>query len=192
MNILGIACFYHEASATLLKDGQLIAAAAEERFTRKKHDSEFPLEAIKFCLTQGKIKARELDYVVFYEKPFLKFERLFFSSLSNFPQSWKLFPESMISWLTEKMWIKNVIAEKLGVETDKILFVPHHLSHAASAFFVSPYKKAAILTLDGVGEWTTGTLGVGEGTKIKILKEMKFPHSLGLLYSVFTAFLGFE
>jgi carbamoyltransferase len=192
MDILGISCFFHDASAVLLRDGEVIAAAEEERFTRKKHDYGFPIHAIRFCLEQGRISGPTLDYVAFFEKPFVKFERLLFSILQTFPRSRRVFQESMVSWMTEKLWIKNLIQEKLGVPREKILFGEHHLSHAASAFLCSPFDEAAILTVDGVGEWATATYGVGKGTNIEILQEIRFPHSLGLLYSAFTAFLGFE
>src|SRR5919109_5464458 len=192
MDILGISCFFHDASAVLLRDGEVIAAAEEERFTRKKHDYGFPVHAIQFCLQKGGIAGNELDYVAFFEKPFVKFERLLFSILQTFPRSRRVFQESMVSWLTEKLWVKNLIREKLGIPEERILFGEHHLSHAASAFFCSPFDEAAILTVDGVGEWTTASLGIGKGTGIKLLKEIRFPHSLGLLYSAFTAFLGFE
>ena len=192
MDILGISCFFHDASAVLLRDGQVIAAAEEERFTRKKHDYNFPSHAIRFCLQQGGIQAEDLEYVAFFEKPFLKFERILFSVMQTFPFSRPVFQESMISWMTEKLWIKNLIRQELGVPEAKILFGEHHLSHAASAFLCSPFDEAAILTVDGVGEWATATYGVGKGTEIKVLNEIMFPHSLGLLYSAFTAFLGFE
>jgi carbamoyltransferase len=192
MDILGISCFFHDAAAALLRDGQLIAAAEEERFTRKKHDYEFPQRAIEFCLRAGGIRGGDLDYVVFFEKPFRKFERLILSSMQTFPRSHRVFREAMITWLGDKLWIKHLIQKRLGVEPSKILFSEHHLSHAASAFFCSPYEEAAVLTVDGVGEWTTASLGIGTGTNIRLLKEIRFPHSLGLLYSAFTAFLGFE
>ena len=192
MHILGISCYFHDAAAALLYDGKLIAAAEEERFTRKKHDYEFPQHAIDFCLKVGGIQAADLDYVVFFEKPFVKFERLLLSSMQTFPRSHRVFREAMITWLADKLWIKTLIQKRLGVSANKILFSAHHLSHAASAFFCSPFEEAAILTVDGVGEWTTASLGVGKGTDIKLLKEIRFPHSLGLLYSAFTAFLGFE
>lgn len=192
MHILGISCFFHDASAVLLRDGEIVAAAEEERFTRKKHDYNFPEQAIQFCLAQGGIRAQDVDYVAFFEKPFVKFERLLFSILQTFPHSRRVFQESMLSWLTEKLWVKNLIREKLGVPAEKILFSEHHLSHAASAFLCSPFDEAAILTVDGVGEWVTASYGVGKGTEIKMLDEITFPHSLGLLYSAFTAFLGFE
>jgi carbamoyltransferase len=192
MNILGISCYFHDASAALLKDGELVAAAEEERFTRKKHDYEFPQNAIDFCLGVGGLKAEDLDYVVFFEKPFIKFERLLLSSMQTFPRSHKVFREAMITWLGDKLWIKTLIQKRLGIPPGKILFSEHHLSHAASAFFCSGFDEAAIMTVDGVGEWTTASVGVGRGTEIKLLKEIRFPHSLGLLYSAFTAFLGFE
>ncbi|MBI2183318.1 MAG: carbamoyltransferase [Deltaproteobacteria bacterium] len=182
----------HDASAALLRDGELIAAAEEERFTRKKHDYEFPQNAIDFCLGVGGLKAADLDYVVFFEKPFIKFERLLLSSMQTFPRSHKVFREAMITWLGDKLWIKTLIQKRLGVPATKILFSEHHLSHAASAFFCSGFDQAAIMTVDGVGEWTTASIGIGRGTEIKLLKEIRFPHSLGLLYSAFTAFLGFE
>lgn len=200
MYILGISCFYHDAAAALIKDGVLIAAAEEERFSRKKHDSGFPIHAINFCLNYGQIKAQDVDHIVFYEKPFLKFERLFLSILAEYPKSLAVFKDSMIVWLTEKMWIKSLIKEKLKVPESKILFCDHHLSHAASAFFCSPYDEAAILTVDGVGEWTTASYGKGvaqwngsnQKNDIQLESAFRFPHSLGLLYSAFTAFLGFE
>jgi len=192
VNILGISCFFHDAAAALLRDGEIIAAAEEERFTRKKHDYSFPLNAIEFCLRTGGIRGEDLDLVVFFEKPFLKFERILSSAMQTFPRSRQVFQESMITWLTDKLWIKGLIRQKLRVAESKILFSDHHLSHAASAFFCSPFEKAAILTVDGVGEWATATYGVGNGTDIKILREIRFAHSLGLLYSTFTAFLGFE
>jgi carbamoyltransferase len=192
MDILGISCYFHDAAAALLRDGQLIAAAEEERFTRKKHDYEFPQHAIDFCLRTGGLSAADLDYVVFFEKPFIKFERLLLSSMQTFPRSHRVFREAMITWLGDKLWIKHLIQQRLGIPPSKVLFSEHHLSHAASTFFCSPFEEAAILTVDGVGEWTTASLGIGKGTTIKLLKEIRFPHSLGLLYSAFTAFLGFE
>jgi len=192
MYILGISCFYHDAAAALIKDGILIAAAEEERFTRVKHDFDFPENAINFCLDYEGIKGKDLDYVVFYEKPFHKFERILMTTLQNFPKSWKVFREAMITWLGDKLWVKSIIKDKIEVEDNKILFGEHHLSHAASSFYPSPFDEAAILTVDGVGEWTTVTMGIGKGNDIKLLKEIQFPHSLGLLYSAFTAFLGFK
>jgi carbamoyltransferase len=192
MNILGISCYFHDAAAALLRDGQLVAAAEEERFTRRKHDFEFPQHAIDFCLRAGRMRSADLDYVVFFEKPFVKFERLLLSSMQAFPRSHRVFRDAMITWLGDKLWIKHLIQRRLGVAPSRIIFSEHHLSHAASTFFCSPFEEAAILTVDGVGEWTTASLGIGRGTEIKLLKEIRFPHSLGLLYSAFTAFLGFE
>lgn len=199
MYILGISCFYHDAAAALLKDGVLVAAAEEERFSRKKHDFGFPTEAIRFCLRQAGIASGDLDYAVFYEKPLVKFDRILMSALATFPRSWRVFRESMITWFKEKLWVKRLIQVHLGLSPDKILFVDHHTSHAASAFFCSPFEEAAILTFDGVGEWATATIGRAQASwnshgqnDIRISREMRFPHSLGLLYSAFTAFLGFE
>jgi carbamoyltransferase len=192
MYILGISCYFHDAAAAILKDGKLIAAAEEERFTRIKHDFDFPENAINFCLEYAGISGKDLDYVVFYEKPFHKFERILMTTFQTFPKSWRAFREAMITWLGDKLWVKSIIKDKIGIENNKILFGEHHLSHAASAFYPSPFEEAAILTVDGVGEWTTATLGIGKGTDIKLLKEIRFPHSLGLLYSAFTAFLGFK
>ncbi|MFC2016366.1 carbamoyltransferase [Chloroflexota bacterium] len=192
MYILGISCHYHDAAAALLKDGKLIAAAEEERFTRIKHDFNFPENAINFCLDYAGISGKDLDYVVFYEKPFHKFERILMTTFQSFPKSWNIFREGMLTWLSDKLWVKSTISSKVGIESNKILFVEHHLSHAASTFYSSPFEEAAILTVDGVGEWTTTTMGIGNGTDIRLVKEIKFPHSLGLLYSAFTAFLGFK
>ncbi len=192
MNILGISCYFHDAAAALLKDGVLVAAAEEERFSRIKHDYEFPENAIKFCLDYGGITSEDIDYVMFFEKPFIKFERLLLCTMQTFPRSLKLFREAMITWLGDKLWIKHLLEKKLNIPPSKILFSEHHLSHAASSFYCSPFEEAAILTVDGVGEWTTAALGVGRGTEINLLKEIRFPNSLGLLYSAFTAFLGFE
>ena len=152
MNILGISCFYHDSAAALIKDGVLVAAAQEERFTRKKHDQNFPAQAIRYCLEQGNIKTQDLDYIGFYDKPFVKFERILTTYIATFPKSLPSFLKAMPVWLKEKLWIPQKIKEELG-ETGKLLFVDHHLSHAASAFFVSPFSEAAILTVDGVGEW---------------------------------------
>lgn len=192
MYILGISCFYHDAAACLVKDGLLICAAEEERFSRKKHDFGFPEQSINFCLEFANISARELDYIVFYEKPFKKFERILKTIIATYPLSGNVFAESVKNWLLEKLWIKNIIKECVGIPEEKIFFVEHHLAHAASAFLVSPFKEAAILTIDGVGEWATGTLGFGKDNEITLFEQLNFPHSLGLLYSAFTAFLGFE
>ena len=192
MLVLGVSCYFHDAAAALLRDGQLVAAAEEERFSRKKHDYDFPEKAIEFCLNQAGIQAADLDYLVFFEKPFLKFERLLLTSMQTFPRSLKVFREAMLTWLGDKIWIRHLIQTRLGLPSEKILFSEHHLSHAASSFLCSPFEEAAILTIDGVGEWTTASIGIGKGTEIRLLKEIRFPHSLGLLYSAFTAFLGFE
>lgn len=192
MNILGVSCYFHDSAAALLRDGLLVAAAEEERFTRKKHDYEFPQQAIDFCLHTGGLRPADLDYVVFFEKPFVKFERLILSSMQSFPRSHRVFRDAMITWLGDKLWIKHLLRKRLGVPPARILFNEHHLSHAASAFLCSPFEEAAILTVDGVGEWTTASFGVGRRGEIKLLKELRFPHSLGLLYGAFTAFLGFE
>lgn len=200
MYILGISAYYHDSAAALIKDGELVAAAMEERFSRKKHDNGFPKQAVNFCLAQAGITARDLDYVVFYEKPLLKFERILLSTLNSFPKTWNVWRDSMVSWLRDKLWIKNHILREVGVSYDKVLFCDHHMSHAASAFFASPFREAAVLTVDGVGEWTTATLGTAtsywEGeqgeNKIELFQEQRFPHSIGLLYSTFTAWLGFR
>jgi carbamoyltransferase len=200
MYILGIAAFYHDSSAALIKDGAIVAAAMEERFSRKKHDNSYPQQAIDFCLQQAGISADDLDYVVFYEKPLVKFERIILTTLNTFPKSAGVWREAMVSWLKEKLWVKSAVNNHLHIAFDKILFCDHHMSHAASAFFASPFKEAAVLTVDGVGEWTTTTLGVaksyeaGENGKneINLFAENRFPHSLGLLYSTFTAWLGFR
>ena len=192
MYVLGISCYYHDAAAVLLKDGVLVAAAEEERFTRIKHDFAFPKKAIKFCLDQEELEGADLDYVVFFEKPFRKLDRILMMTLQTYPQSYKVFRESMIAWMTDKLWVGTTLQTEIGVPKERILFSEHHLSHAASAYLCSPFDEAAILTVDGVGEWVTGTYGVGRGNDIKLQKQMEFPHSLGLLYSAFTAFLGFE
>ncbi len=192
MYVLGVSCYFHDAAAALIEDGRLVAAAEEERFSRKKHDFSFPERAIDFCLRRAGIGGADLDYVVFFEKPFVKWERLLVSCLEAFPRSRHVFQEAMVSWLADKLWIKHLIEQRLGVPPARILFSEHHLSHAASAFLCSPFEDAAILTVDGVGEWATAAIGVGHGTDVRLLEEIRFPHSLGLLYSAFTAFLGFE
>ncbi len=199
MYILGISCYYHDSAAALIRDGELVAAAEEERFSRKKHDSGFPRNAINFCLRHAGITADDLDYVVFYEKPLLKFERILMTLLNTWPRSWGVFREALISWFNEKLWIKSEILAHLGIPAEKLLFSEHHVSHASSAFFTSPFDEAAIVTVDGVGEWATATVAYGRadwdgsGTnEIKMLREIRFPHSLGLLYSAFTAYLGFK
>ena len=190
MNILGISAFYHDAAACLLRDGEIVAAASEERFTRKKHDPDFPIHAIRSCLEQGRIRADDLDYVGFYEKPFIKFKRILFTHLACFPWSLKPFLKAIPSWLQEKLIIPSLIRDKLGYEGE-VLMIEHHLSHAASSYLLSPFRESAILTVDGVGEWSTATYGRGEGNAIRLFREIRFPHSLGLLYSAFTYYLGF-
>lgn len=192
MNVLGLSFYYHDSSVALLKDGVLVAAAAEERFSRKKHDSGFPELAIEFCLKTGGININDVDYVVFYEKPFVKFERMLLTAMATFPKSAAVFRESMQRWISDKLWIKSMMSRRMGVPRSKLLFADHHVSHAASTFFTSPFEEAAILTVDGAGEWTTSTMSIGRGNKIEVIKEMRFPHSLGLLYSAFTAYCGFE
>ncbi|MBZ0306325.1 MAG: carbamoyltransferase [Anaerolineae bacterium] len=201
MYILGISCFYHDSAAALLHNGELVAAAMEERFSRKKHDNGFPKQAIEFCLKQAGITGNDLEYAVFYEKPLVKFERILLTALSTFPQSGDVWRDAMLNWLKDKLWIKNIIQKEVGVRYDRVLFCDHHMSHAASAFFASPFREAAVLTVDGVGEWTTTTLGkassVWEGdaagkNEIELFEEQRFPHSIGLLYSAFTAWLGFR
>jgi len=191
MNILGISCFYHDSAAALIKDGILVAAAQEERFTRKKHDQDFPTNAIHYCLQEGALQAQDLDYIGFYDKPFTKFERLLTTYIATFPKGFHSFLKAMPVWLKEKLWIPQKIREELG-DTAKILFIEHHLSHAASAFFVSPFSEAAILTADGVGEWETTTMGIGNDRTLTLTQSIHFPHSLGLLYSAFTYYLGFR
>ena len=226
MNILGISAFYHDSAACLVRDGVIIAAAQEERFTRKKHDAAFPKSAVEYCLREGGISLAQVDYVAFYEKPFLKFDRILHSYLAYAPSGLKTFLMAIPLWIRERVWMKTLIQEELGRVsqnsklddarksphpafghplpvgrgegrgeggfTGKILFPEHHESHAASAFFASPYREAAFLTVDGVGEWTTTSYGAGRGNKIEMLGELHFPHSLGLLYSAFTYFTGFR
>jgi carbamoyltransferase len=199
MKILGISAYYHDAAACLIVDGEIIAAAQEERFTRKKHDSNFPVNAICYCLREGKTSSRDIDYVVFYDKPFLKFERLLETYLAFAPIGFKSFATSLPIWLKDKLFQKTVITNALrdlwGKDVkweEKLLFSEHHLSHAASAFFPSPFDRAAVLTMDGVGEWTTTSLAVGKGNELSVIKEIHFPHSVGLLYSAMTYYTGFK
>jgi len=199
MYILGISAFYHDSAACLLKDGKIIAAAQEERFTRKKHDLAFPKNAIQYCIKEANIEASDLSNIVFYEKPFVKFERLLETYLAFAPKGFKSFIKAMPIWIKEKLFQKTNIVNELNtilgddVEwRDRLLFSEHHLSHAASAFYPSPFESAAILTLDGVGEWTTTSYALGNGSELKVLKEIHFPHSLGLLYSAFTYYTGFR
>ncbi|MFH0860527.1 MAG: carbamoyltransferase [Candidatus Altiarchaeota archaeon] len=191
MHILGISCYYHDSSACLLKDGRIVAAAAEERFTRKKHDNSFPINAIRFCLESEGITSADLDYVGFYEKPFIKFERVLYQHIQTFPRSLKTFVTSMPSWLTEKLRVVRKVRKSIGYRGN-VLFVEHHMAHAASSYLISPFKKAAVLTVDGVGEWTTTAYGTAEGNDIALFREIRFPHSVGLLYSTITAYLGFK
>ena len=197
-SILGISAFYHDSAASLIIDGKIIAAAQEERFSRKKHDSSFPLNAIKFVLNFGKLKISELDHIVFYEKPFLKFERLLETYVAFAPKGFTQFSKSMPSWLREKLFQKNLLIKNLKSldsnfnDEKKIFFSEHHMSHAASAYFPSPFDEAIVLTADGVGEWATTTVAIGKGKDLSIKKEIHFPHSLGLLYSAFTFYIGFK
>jgi carbamoyltransferase len=191
MNILGISCFYHDSAAALLRDGDLVAAAHEERFTRRRHDPEFPAHAARYCLTEAGIGVDDLDYVAFYDKPFVKFERILLTYLATFPRSLASYSKAIPIWLKQKLWVPAAIRKELGYGGE-ILFAEHHQSHAAAAFFPSPFEEAAILTVDGVGEWATATQGIGRGNRIELLREVRFPHSLGLLYSAFTYYLGFK
>jgi len=192
MYILGLSCYYHDSAAALIKDGKVIAAAQEERFTRKKHDHNFPSNAIEYCMKEGGISAADLGYVAFYDKPLLKFERILETYLAYAPLGIRSFLMAMPLWLKEKLWIPSLIRDELKGFQGKLLFMDHHESHAASAFFPSPFESAAFLTLDGVGEWTTTSYGVGKGNTLRMIGELSFPHSLGLLYSAFTYFTGFK
>ena len=193
MNILGISAFYHDSAAALVIDGKIVAAAQEERFTRKKHDPAFPAKAIEYCLAEAGIGPGDLDYVAFYEKPYLKFERLLETYLAFAPAGLRSFRQAIPLWLREKLHLRRVMRKGLGKEfTGPLVFPEHHETHAASAFLPSPFQEAAILTVDGVGEWATSTIAVGEGNKVRILQEQRFPHSLGLLYSAFTYYCGFR
>jgi carbamoyltransferase len=191
MTILGISCYYHDSAAALVRDGRIVAAAQEERFTRKKHDSGFPSQAIAYCLKEAGVGIEGVDLVAFYDKPFLKFERILETYLAYAPSGLKSFMMAVPLWIKEKLWMKLHIQNELGFK-GKILFTEHHESHAASAFYPSPFRKAAFLTMDGVGEWATSSYGVGDGNMIELLAEQNFPHSLGLLYSAFTYFTGFK
>ena len=197
-SILGISAFYHDSAACLLKNGKIIAAAQEERFTRKKHDSSYPHNAVEFVLKYGNLRLSEVDQIVFFEKPFLKFERLLETYVAFAPRGFASFAKAMPLWIKEKLFQKNFLFNKLKAHDENyksdlnIFFSDHHLSHAASAFFPSPFNEAVVLTADGVGEWSTTTVAVGEGNKLEIKKEIHFPHSLGLLYSAFTYYTGFK
>jgi carbamoyltransferase len=196
--ILGISAFYHDSAAALIVDGHIVAAAQEERFTRKKHDSAYPSSAMAYCLSEAGVSLEGVSHVVFYEKPFVKFERLLETYLANAPRGIGSFRMAMPLWLKEKLFQKQLLVRKLGAAApgvkweERLLFSDHHLSHAASAFYPSPFDRAAVLTIDGVGEWTTTSMGMGEGSALTLHKELHFPHSLGLLYSAFTYFTGFR
>ncbi len=199
MYILGISAFYHDSAACLLKDGEIIAAAQEERFSRKKHDAGFPHHAILYCLKEAGIAAKDIDNVVFYEKPFVKFERLLETYLAFAPKGFTSFAKAMPVWIKDKLFQKSALIKELKSTLDesvdwreRLLFSEHHLSHAASAYYPSPFDRAAVLTLDGVGEWTTTSLAIGKGSDLQVVKEIHFPHSLGLLYSAFTYYTGFK
>ena len=197
-SILGISAFYHDSAAAIVLDGEIIAAAQEERFSRKKHDSRYPFHAIKYVLEESNLQLNEIDHIVFFEKPFLKFERLLETYMAFAPKGFKSFSLSMPIWLREKLFQKKFLFDKLKEhdknfhDIKKLKFSEHHYSHAASAFFPSPFEEAIILTLDGVGEWATTTVAIGKKNKLEIIKEIHFPHSLGLLYSAFTYYTGFR
>jgi carbamoyltransferase len=191
-HVLGLSCFYHDSAAALLRDGQVVAACQEERLSRKKHDSGFPARAVKYVLKEAGISPEQLDAVGFYDKPLLKFERMLSTYVATFPRSFGSFRKAMPVWLKEKLWVPSLIRKELRPYKGPILFAEHHMSHAASCFLVSPFEEAAILTVDGVGEWATASFAVGRGTDITLFKEIRFPHSLGLLYSAFTYYLGFK
>ena len=191
MNILGISAYYHDSAAVLIKDGEIVAAAQEERFTRKKHDDGFPLMAVEYCLSEGGIDVSQVDHVVFYDKPLLKFERLLETYLGFSPRGWMSFRKAMPLWISKKLHLPKIIKKELGWK-GKVLFTEHHESHAASAFFPSPFEEAAIICFDGVGEWATTSWGVGKGNRVEVKEQITFPHSLGLLYSAFTYYTGFK
>ncbi|MBV8858755.1 MAG: carbamoyltransferase [Acidobacteria bacterium] len=191
MYILGISAYYHDSAACLVRDGEVLAAAQEERFTRKKHDHRYPASAVEFCLSRAGITPKELDFVAFYDKPLLKFERLLETYIDYAPRGLRSFLMAMPLWLREKLWIREQVSKEAGFE-GQVLFTEHHESHAASAFFPSPFESAAVLTMDGVGEWATSSYGYGKGNELHLLKELHFPHSLGLLYSAFTYYTGFK
>jgi carbamoyltransferase len=191
-HVLGLSCFYHDSAAALLRDGEVVAACQEERLSRKKHDSGFPTRAVKYVLREAGIGPEQLDAVGFYDKPLLKFERMLSTYVATFPRSFGSFRKAIPLWLHEKLWVPSLIRKELRPYKGPILFAEHHMSHAASCFLVSPYQEAAILTVDGVGEWATASFGVGRGSDITLFREIRFPHSLGLLYSAFTYYLGFK
>jgi len=198
VHILGVSAFYHDSAAALIADGRIVAAAQEERFSRKKHDAGFPVRAIGYCLEAGGIAARDIDLVAFYDKPFLKFERLLETYLAFAPRGFNSFRMALPLWIKEKLFQKSLLARELAVLdpdirwADRLLFSEHHQSHAASAFYPSPFEEAVVLTMDGVGEWTTSSVALGRGRELEVVKELHFPHSLGLLYSAFTYHTGFK
>jgi len=200
MRILGLSAFYHDSAAALVADGQIVAAAQEERFTRIKHDSGFPREAAAYCLEAAGLKLADVDYIAFYDKPFLKFERLLETYLAIAPHGFKSFSKALPVWLKEKLFMKRLLIDELGALAGGarkdiarlLLFAEHHQSHAASAFYPSPFEEAIVLTADGVGEWATTSVAIGRGTSLEMVKEIHFPHSLGLLYSAFTSYCGFK
>ena len=191
-HVLGLSCFYHDSAAALLRDGVVVAACQEERLSRKRHDSAFPSRAVQYVLKEAGIGPADLDAVGFYDKPLLKFERMLSTYVATFPRSFNSFRKAMPLWIHEKLWMPSLIRKELRPYKGPILFAEHHMSHAASCFLVSPFEESAILTVDGVGEWATASFGVGRGTDITLFKEIRFPHSLGLLYSAFTYYLGFK
>jgi carbamoyltransferase len=197
MRVLGISAFYHDSAAAVVEDSRIVAAAQEERFTRKKHDSSFPKNAIAYCLEEAGAKLDELDHVVFYDKPFLKFERLMETYIALAPRGFRSFRMAIPLWLKEKLFQKSLLKGELkqfadGFDIARLLFCEHHLSHAASAFYPSPYEDAVVLTMDGVGEWATTSAATGSGKNLEVFQEIHFPHSLGLLYSAFTYYTGFK
>src|SRR5450759_4640274 len=198
MNVLGISAYDHDSASAIVRDGVVVNAAQEERFTRKKHDPGFPVNAIQWCLADAGVAARDVDRVAFYDKPFLKFERLLETYLAFAPRGFKSFRTAMPVWLSEKLFQKDLLLKELRAidaalgTPEKLLFAEHHFSHAASAFYPSPFEQAAVLTMDGVGEWATSSAGAGRGHNLELIREMRFPHSLGLLYSAFTYFAGFR
>src|SRR5262245_60779582 len=190
--ILGLSAYYHDSAACLVRDGVIVAAAQEERFSRRKHDARFPTHAVAYCLEEAGITARELDYVGFYDKPLLKFERLLEQYLGVSPRGLRQFLQAMPVWMKEKLFTRDRIRKELSGFEGEVLFTEHHESHAASAFYPSPFEEAAVLTMDGVGEWATSSYGIGRGNDLTLLAELHYPHSLGMLYSAFTYFTGFK
>lgn len=196
MYILGISAYYHDSAVALLRDGEIVAAAQEERFTRKKHDAGFPRQALDYCLQEAGITLADVDYIAFYDKPFLKFERLLETYVAFAPRGFASFRKAIPVWLREKLFLKDLLIKELKANApdydwdSRLRFSEHHLSHAASAFFPSPFEEAAVLTMDGVGEWATTSLAIGRGNQLKVTKEIYFPHSLGLLYSAMTYYTG--